>query len=174
MCASSAGGRKYIRKELLWPHLDEFVDKTIKHMKRESRMPDIVHGHYPDAGYVALNLSEIFGILFVYTGHSLGRSKLARLLKDGMTEKDITSKYKIDHRIQMEEEILKSADFVVASTHQEVNEQYGLYENRNVPKYSVIPPGLDVDRFTRFIMTCCRKSPKRRRKSMPKPQFWKS
>ena len=144
------GGRKYIRKELLRPHLDEFVDKTIRHMKRESRMPDIVHGHYPDAGYVALNLSEIFGIPFVYTGHSLGRSKLARLLKDGMTEKDITSKYKIDHRIQMEEEILKSADFVVASTHQEVNEQYGLYENRNVPKYSVIPPGLDVDRFYPF------------------------
>ena len=23
-------GKKYIRKELLWPHLDEFVDKTIK------------------------------------------------------------------------------------------------------------------------------------------------
>ncbi|MEZ4567393.1 MAG: glycosyltransferase, partial [Desulfobacterales bacterium] len=144
------GGRKYIRKELLWPHLDEFVDKTIRHMKRESRIPDIVHGHYPDAGYVALNLSEIFGIPFVYTGHSLGRSKLARLLKDGMTEKEITTKYKIDHRIQMEEEILKSADFVVASTHQEVNEQYGLYENRNVPKYNVIPPGLDVDRFYPF------------------------
>jgi len=25
------GGRKYIRKELLWPHLDEYIDKTIKH-----------------------------------------------------------------------------------------------------------------------------------------------
>ena len=28
------GGRKYIRKELLWPHLDEYVDKTIKFIKR--------------------------------------------------------------------------------------------------------------------------------------------
>jgi sucrose-phosphate synthase len=26
------GGRKYIRKELLWPHLDEYVDKTIKYI----------------------------------------------------------------------------------------------------------------------------------------------
>ncbi len=144
------GGRKYMRKELLWPYLDEFVDKTIKHMKRQNRIPDIVHGHYPDAGYVALNLAEIFGIPFVYTGHSLGRSKLARLLNDGMKKKDIISKYKIDHRIEMEEKILKNADFVVASTNQEVNEQYGLYENRNVPKYSVIPPGLDVDRFYPF------------------------
>ena len=24
------GGRKYIRKEMLWRHLDEFIDKTIK------------------------------------------------------------------------------------------------------------------------------------------------
>ncbi len=24
------GGKKYIRKELLWPHLDEFVDNTVK------------------------------------------------------------------------------------------------------------------------------------------------
>src|SRR5210317_2194571 len=27
------GGRRYIRKELLWPHLDEFVDKTLKYIK---------------------------------------------------------------------------------------------------------------------------------------------
>ena len=26
------GGRKYMRKELLWAHLDEFVDKTIKYI----------------------------------------------------------------------------------------------------------------------------------------------
>ena len=43
------GGRKYMRKELLWPHLDEYVDKTIKFIKRNQAMPDIVHGHYPDA-----------------------------------------------------------------------------------------------------------------------------
>ena len=47
------GGKKYIRKELLWPHLDEFVDKTVKFFREENRLPDIVHGHYADAGYVA-------------------------------------------------------------------------------------------------------------------------
>jgi sucrose-phosphate synthase len=69
------GGRKYMRKELLWPHLDEYVDKTIKSIKRNHAMPDIVHGHYPDAGYVAMQLAEIFGLPFIYTGHSLGRSQ---------------------------------------------------------------------------------------------------
>ena len=83
------GGQKYIRKELLWPHLDEYVDKTIKYIKRQNAIPDIVHGHYPDAGYVALQLSEIFGLPFIYTGHSLGRSKLQRLVNEGMREEDI-------------------------------------------------------------------------------------
>ena len=144
------GGRKYMRKELLWPHLDEFVDKTIKYIKQHKMIPDIVHGHYPDAGYVAMQLSEIFGIPLIYTGHSLGRSKLNRLLNDGMEERDIINKFKIDYRIEMEEEALKKADLIIASTKQEVKTQYGQYQNKNIPKYRVIPPGLDIEKFYPF------------------------
>ena len=144
------GGKKYRRKELLWPYLDEYVDKTIKYIKRENAIPDIVHAHYPDAGYVAMLLSEIFGIPFIYTGHSLGRSKLNRLIDEGMNEEVINKKYKIDYRIQVEEEVLKKADLIIASTHQEVAEQYGQYQNKDLPKYKVIPPGLDVEKFYPF------------------------
>ena len=144
------GGKKYMRKELLWPHLDEYVDKTIKYIKRQNAIPDIVHGHYPDAGYVAMQLAEIFGISFIYTGHSLGRSKLKQLTDDGMRVEVVNKKYKIDHRIQMEEEVLKKADLIIASTHQEVSEQYGQYHNKDIPKYQVIPPGLDVEKFYPF------------------------
>jgi sucrose-phosphate synthase len=31
------GGRKYFRKELIWPHLDEYIDKTIKFIKRQKK-----------------------------------------------------------------------------------------------------------------------------------------
>jgi sucrose-phosphate synthase len=144
------GGKKYMRKEMLWPHLDEYVDKTIKYIKRQKDIPDIVHGHYPDAGYVAMQLAEIFGIPFVYTGHSLGRSKMKQLIDDGMRAEVINKKYKIDHRIQMEEEVLKKADLIITSTHQEISEQYGQYDNKDIPKYQVIPPGLDVDKFYPF------------------------
>jgi sucrose-phosphate synthase len=144
------GGKKYMRKELLWPHLDEYVDKTIKYIKHENAIPDIVHGHYPDAGYVAMQLAEIFGTPFVYTGHSLGRSKLKQLTNEGMKEKDINRKYKIDYRIQMEEEVLKKADLIIASTHQEVTEQYGQYDHKDIPTYHVIPPGLDIEKFYPF------------------------
>ena len=144
------GGRKYIRKELLWPHLDEFVDKTIKYIKQQKMIPDILHGHYPDGGYVSMQLSEIFGITLIYTGHSLGRSKLNSLLNNGMKKNDIDKKFKIDHRITMEEEILKHTDFIVSSTHHEIKEQYAQYENSDIPKFKVIPPGLDIDTFYPF------------------------
>ncbi len=144
------GGKKYMRKELLWPHLDEYVDKTIKYIKRQNAIPDIVHGHYPDGGYVAMQLAEIFATPFVYTGHSLGRSKLEQLINEGMKKEDIIKKYKIDYRIRMEEEILKKADLINASTHQEVTDQYGQYHNKDIPKYQVIPPGLNIEKFYPF------------------------
>ncbi len=144
------GGRKYMRKELLWPHLAEYVDKTIKFNKREGLIPDVIHGHYPDAGYVASQLSSIFGLPFIYTGHSLGRSKLDKLLSDGMSETEINRKFKIEQRIEAEEEILAGADLVITSTRHEIDEQYGLYRNKNVPQYEVIPPGIDVGKFYPF------------------------
>jgi sucrose-phosphate synthase len=144
------GGRKYIRKELLWLHLDEFVDKTIKYIKQQKMIPDIVHGHYPDAGYVAMQLAEIFGITLIYTGHSLGRSKLNSLLNNGMKEADIDKKFKINHRINMEEAILKHTDLIVSSTRHEIKDQYGQYDNSDIPKFRVIPPGLDIEAFYPF------------------------
>jgi sucrose-phosphate synthase len=141
------GGRKYLRKELLWPHLDEFVDKTVKFIKREQALPDIVHGHYPDAGYVAMELSRFFGVPFIFTGHSLGRVKKQKLLSDGVRAADLNRRYKIDHRIAVEEEVLSQADLIITSTRQEVVEQYGLYNNNGRPEFKVIPPGFDVERF---------------------------
>ncbi len=141
------GGRKYMRKELLWKHLDEYIDKSVKFIKREGRLPDIVHGHYADAGYVAMWLSRLFGVPFIFTGHSLGRSKMRKLLHDGMTEEKIIRKYNIDQRIEAEEDVLQSADMVITSTRQEVDTQYGEYLSHKFPEFRVIPPGLDLDKF---------------------------
>lgn len=142
-----ARGRKYIRKEMLWPHLDEFVDQTIKFTKQEKLSPDVVHGHYADGGYVAMQLSEIWDIPFVFTGHSLGRPKLQKLLGEGMKESEIDRIFKIEQRIGVEEDVLKSADLVITSTNQEIERQYGMYKNGRLPEFQVIPPGLDVDKF---------------------------
>jgi sucrose-phosphate synthase len=144
------GGRKYIRKELLWPLLDEFVDKTVKFIRKERDIPDIVHGHYADGGYVARELAGFFGVPFVFTGHSLGKTKKERLLAQGADKEELNRKFRIDHRIEVEERLLAAADLVVTSTGQEKEEQFGLYANQALPCYAVIPPGIDLDRFYPF------------------------
>ena len=67
------GPPRYIRKELLWDHLDYLVDSYLGLARTLPRLPDIIHSHYADAGYVALRLSSLLGIPFIHSGHSLGR-----------------------------------------------------------------------------------------------------
>lgn len=141
------GGGRYIRKESLWPHLDEFVDKTLKFLKKQELEPHVVHGHYADGGYVGMNLATLFGIPFIFTGHSLGLSKQRKLAEDGLSLEDINKKFNMRHRIEVEEKMLSFADLVITSTEQEIEKQYGLYKNRCLPRYIVNPPGLELDRF---------------------------
>ncbi len=145
------GPKRYIRKELLWPHMGEFVDKTIKFLKKQPRLPDIFHGHYADGGYAAMTLAETFATPFVFTGHSLGRNKEVNLLADGVSKKKINELYKMKTRIAVEEEIVEAAQLIITSTNQEIKKQYGLYDNfSKVSNIKVIPPGIDLDVFYPF------------------------
>ncbi|GAB4342992.1 MAG: HAD-IIB family hydrolase [Desulfobulbaceae bacterium] len=141
------GGRRYMRKELLWPHLEEFIDKAIRFLKRKQRIPDIFHGHYGDAGYVAMELASAYDRPFVFTGHSLGRNKREKLLAEGMSPERMARQYQIDTRILVEEDIIERADLIIASTRQEIERQYGLYRNYDRGRFTVIPPGINLTAF---------------------------
>lgn len=141
------GGRKYVRKELLWPHLEEFIDKTIKFLQKQERIPDVFHGHYADAGYVAMELAAAFDRPFVFTGHSMGRNKREKLLGEGLSNERINKQYHMDMRIHVEEDIIEKAGLIITSTQQEIEKQYGLYNNSDLGHYAVIPPGIDLDSF---------------------------
>lgn len=142
-----AGPRRYLRKESLWPYVDSFVDHTLRYFRKLRRVPNLIHGHYADAGYVGAQLARLLGIPFFFTGHSLGRVKRARLLSKGVSERKIAAKYKIYRRIEAEETALDTADRVVTSTHQEANDQYVLYDKYTPEYMRVIPPGVDLDSF---------------------------
>ncbi|KAJ8774147.1 hypothetical protein K2173_009578 [Erythroxylum novogranatense] len=168
---------KYLRKELLWPYIQEFVDGALVHILNMSKVlgeqigggqavwPYVIHGHYADAGDSAALLSGALNVPMVLTGHSLGRNKLEQLLKQGRQSKeDINSTYKILRRIEGEELSLDTAELVITSTKQEIEEQWGLYNGfdvklekvlrararrgvdchgRYMPRMVVIPPGMD-------------------------------
>ncbi len=142
------GPKRYVRKELLWPHLDEFVDRVVRFLRRQGRMPHVVHSHYADAGYVGRELSRFLGIPQVHTGHSLGRAKRQRLLDGGQSVERIERQYRIGHRINAEERVLEHAAFVVCSTQQEADTQWGAYQNAYNTHLTVNPPGVDLGRFS--------------------------
>lgn len=142
-----AGPRRYLRKEVLWPYLDSFTDHALQHVRRIGRVPDIIHSHYADAGYVGSRLSSLLGVTLVHTGHSLGRVKRERLIEQGVKEESIENQYNMSQRIEAEEIVLDNATLVVASTQQEVDEQYSTYDNYQPKRMMVIPPGVDLHRF---------------------------
>jgi sucrose-phosphate synthase len=127
--------------------LDEFTDKTIRFIEQEDDYPDLVHGHYADGNYIAQQLSKIYGIPFFATGHSLGRNKKKILLSQGYTEEKLNTTFKINHRIDVEESVLRSADYVIASTHHEIESQYKMYEAGDDARFVVMPPGFNSAAF---------------------------
>ena len=146
----TCGGHTYRPKESLWEHLDEFIDKTIRFIDEEADFPDVVHGHYADGNYLAGQISEIYGIPFLATGHSLGRNKQNILLQEGMSAEKINEKFNMERRIAVEESLLKTADVFVVSTQHIIDTQYALYDNVKAATFKVIPPGVNQEIFYPF------------------------
>ncbi len=142
-----AGPGEYLPKEALWDHLDSFTDNLVNWLNQQPRKPDLVHSHYADAGYVGVRLAHLLGIPLIHTGHSLGRDKRKRLLARGLSREAIERTYNIERRIDAEEETLANADLVITSTHNEIEEQYGLYNYYDAGRLAVIPPGTDLQQF---------------------------
>ncbi len=141
------GPRRYLRKEVLWPHLGQLVDACCDYLRGQATLPDLIHSHYADAGWAGKELSQLLGIPLLHTGHSLGRCKKERLLAAGRGEAALERTFNFARRIAAEEETLEQASAVIASTHDEVKSQYALYEAFRPNRASVIPPGVDTSRF---------------------------
>lgn len=141
------GPHRYLRKEALWPYLPQFVDHALQHFRYERRVPDVIHSHYADAGAVGARLAKLLDTILIHTGHSLGISKRRRLLEKGSTPESIERRYRMSRRIAAEESVLEAADLVIASTDQEVDEQWGQYPPHPKSRMLVIPPGVDLERF---------------------------
>ena len=141
------GPKRYLRKELLWPYLDDLADQIVQRLQQENKLPDWIHAHYADGGYVASLVSRRLGLPFVFTGHSLGREKLRRLLAAGIDHDQIEQTYSISKRIDAEELSLAHSNLLITSTKQESEVQYARYGRFSSKNVEIIPPGVDLNRF---------------------------
>jgi len=137
------GPRAYLPKEQLWPYLDELVSLLTASLLAAPRLPDWIHAHYADAGYVGARLHQRLGVPLLFTAHSLGREKRRRLLSSGLDPSAIEARYALARRIEAEEFALSQAALVVTSTRQELEEQYAHYFRFRPERARVIPPGVD-------------------------------
>jgi len=141
------GPKRYVRKELLWPYLDDLADQIVQLLQKESRLPDWIHAHYADAGYVGSLVSRRLNIPLVFTGHSLGREKQRRLIAAGVDHDQIEQTYSISKRIEAEELALAHSNLIITSTLQESEHQYARYGSFDSNNVEIIPPGVDLNRF---------------------------
>ena len=142
-----AGPQGYIAKEMLWDYLDEFADNALEFLRARGTVPDLIHSHYADGGYVGARLAGLLGVPLIHTGHSLGRVKRRRLLASGLSATDIETRYNITRRIEAEEDTLAIAERVITSTHHEIEEQYEIYDHYQPERMRIIPPGTNLTRF---------------------------
>jgi sucrose-phosphate synthase len=143
-----AGPQGYIPKEQLWEHMDNFADNLVDFLRHSGEsMPHIIHSHYADAGFVCVQIANHLGIPQIHTGHSLGRVKRRRLLASGLSAEQIEKLYNMSRRIEAEELTLATAERVITSTHQEIEEQYELYDHYQPEQMRVVPPGTNIKQF---------------------------
>jgi sucrose-phosphate synthase len=143
-----AGPEEYIPKEQLWDYLDIFSDNVTDFMRNAGQFPDILHSHYADGGIVGVHLANLLGIPLIHTGHSLGRVKRSRLLASGLSAEQVERVYHMSRRIEAEELTLATAERVITSTHQEIEEQYEIYDHYQPDQMRVVPPGTNLQQFT--------------------------
>lgn len=145
----------FLRKEELWPHLSEWVERIAAFYREEGAAPDAATAHYGDGGLAAALLEERLGTPFTFTGHSLGAQKLDKLFTTRSALPVLLAEFHFEKRLAAERLSMARAARIVTSTRQERFEQYGhpAYRGAVDPgedgKFAVIPPGVNLEVFDR-------------------------
>ncbi len=148
------GGKKFLNKELLWEHLNEYVENIISFYKSEGEMPDFITTHYGDGGLTGAILQEKTGIPYSFTGHSLGAQKMDKLNVSLLNIEEMDQRYHFTKRIMAERISMANSAVNFVSTLQERMEQYGhraykgAVDTNDDNKFRVVPPGANTELFS--------------------------
>ncbi|MDX1616335.1 MAG: glycosyltransferase [Candidatus Promineifilaceae bacterium] len=121
-------------------YLDEFVAGVIAFARTHGITYDVIHSHYWLSGLVAEALQRHWGqIPIVQMFHTLGHMKNRVALS--------ASERASEQRIAGEVRMLTVADTIIAATPAEHAQLHWLY-GADMSKVKVIPPGVDLQRFS--------------------------
>lgn len=139
------GGDDFIRKEDMHDHLSKFVTNFLTRFRNSEINYEIIYTHYWDAGWGGQKIAEELDIPHVHTPHSLGWWKKHNMGMQ-MSEKTLEKTYRFNERIEKEFFVFQMCNHVIATTEPQfdlLTEHYDVLPRR----ISVIPPGMDENRF---------------------------
>src|SRR3712207_2001559 len=136
----SAGPFEGLGKEELPGQLCAFTSAVLREeAQHEPGHYDVVHSHYWLSGQVGWLTRDRWSVPLIHTAHTLAKVKNAALAAGDRPEPRA--------RVIGEEQVVAEADRLVANTDDEARQlvdHYGADPRRTL----VVPPGVDLDRFT--------------------------
>ena len=131
----TAGPARPLPKDDLWPHMAAFSDELLSVLR--SDRPDVVHAHFWMSGWAAHRAARAVAVPTVLTFHALGSVKRRH---QGVADTSPPD------RVAVETSLAASVDRIIATCTDEVAELTQL--TKELTATSVIPCGVDVDRFS--------------------------
>lgn len=125
-------------KNWVLDYLPEFVSRIRCFADGHDLHYDLIHSHYWLSGSAAIELRKIWGTPIVHMFHTLGAMK-NQVAKEALWSES-------DARLQIERELLREADAIVAATPLD-RAQMAFYYGVDTERIRVIPGGVDTTRF---------------------------
>jgi mannosylfructose-phosphate synthase len=141
------GGRKFLDKEYLYRHLDEWAENVLRFIRKHAVKYQFFDSHYWDAGFATRRLAEALNIPHVHTPHSLGIWKRKLMEQDFPDDvANFEKKYNFAERIRTETLLYRDCPAVIATTPPQLDMIVGDY-GAAAAQVHMIPPGYDDNRF---------------------------
>ncbi|RZT42484.1 glycosyltransferase family 4 protein [Cupriavidus agavae] len=132
-----AGPAVHVPKEALLPYMADFGDFMVDFMRRDAIGYDILHANFFMSGVAALRARRALGIPLVMTFHALGKvRRLHQGSADGFP----------DSRFDIEDELAREADCVIAECPQDLEDLVTLYRG-DPARIETVPCGFDDEEF---------------------------
>jgi len=130
-----AGPPRFVRKEELLPHMQEFAGRVVRFASAQAQPYDLAHANFWMSGIVAEELKRRLGVPFVITFHALGkvRRQHQREHDEFPTERET-----------IEARLVAAADHVIAECPQDEFDLLSLY-GAEPARMSMIPCGYDPE-----------------------------
>jgi len=146
----AAGPYEGLAKNELPAQLCTFARSVLRaEAVREPGYYDVIHSHYWLSGQVGLLARDRWAVPLVHTMHTMAKVKNASLADDDVPEPAA--------RLIGEEQVVESADRLIANTKEEAHQLVTLYDA--VPaKVEVVSPGVDLDVFSPGDQAVARKA----------------